>query len=44
MTLSGRKSGLEILNYFRAAQGLYDLALQNHRDGELTANCCFPSR
>ena len=32
--LSGRRSGPEILNYFRAAQGMYDLALQNHRDGE----------
>lgn len=32
--LSGRRSGPEILNYFRAAQGIYDLALQNHRDGE----------
>ena len=32
--LSGRKTGIEILNYFRAAQGVYDLALQNHRDAE----------
>ena len=36
--LSGRRSGPEILNYFRAAQGLYDLALQQHRENELGIN------
>ena len=34
--LSGRKTFPEILNYFRAAQGLYDLGLQQHREGELS--------
>lgn len=33
--LSGRRSGPEILSYFRATQGLYDLALQHHREGEV---------
>ncbi|MFB9993606.1 Fic family protein [Deinococcus oregonensis] len=33
--LAGRKSFPEILNYHRAAQSLYDLALQQHREGEL---------
>lgn len=33
--LGGRRSGPEILNYFRAAQGLYDLALQHHRESEV---------
>lgn len=36
--LGGRRSGPEILNYFRAAQGLYDLALQHHREGEVVVN------
>ena len=36
--LGGQRSGPEILNYFRAAQGLYDLALQHHREGELVVN------
>ena len=36
--LSGRRSGPEILNSFRAAQGLYDLALQYHRENELVIN------
>lgn len=36
--LSGRRSGPEILNYFRAAQGMYDLALQYHREGEVVLN------
>ncbi|WP_161883810.1 Fic family protein [Deinococcus alpinitundrae] len=36
--LGGRRSGPEILNYFRAAQGLYDLALQYHREGEVLVN------
>lgn len=34
--LSGRRSGPEILNYFRAAQGLYDLGAQHHRGGDLS--------
>jgi fido (protein-threonine AMPylation protein) len=33
--LAGRKSFPEILNYFRAAQDAYDLALQQHREQEL---------
>lgn len=33
--LGGKRSGPEILNYFRSAQGVYDLALQHHREGEL---------
>ncbi len=36
--LGGRRSGPEILNYFRAAQGLYDLALQHHREGEVAVS------
>ncbi|WP_420594259.1 Fic family protein [Deinococcus sp.] len=36
--LGGRRSGPEILNYFRAAQGLYDLALQHWREGEVVVN------
>ncbi len=36
--LGGRRSGPEILNYFRAAQGLYDLALQHHREVEVVVN------
>lgn len=33
--LGGRRSGPEILNYYRAAQGIYDLALQHHREHEV---------
>lgn len=33
--LSERRSGPEILNYFRIAQGIYDLALQRYREHEL---------
>lgn len=33
--LAGRKTFPEILNYYRAAQGLYDLAQQQAREGEL---------
>lgn len=33
--LAGRKTFPEILNYFRAAQGLYDLAWQHQREDEL---------
>ncbi len=33
--LALRKSYPEILNYFRTAQGLYDLALQHHREQSL---------
>lgn len=36
--LAGRKSFPEIMNYFRAAQGLYDLGLQQHREQELNLN------
>lgn len=32
--LQGRRSGPEIVNYFRAAQSLYDLALQYHLEGQ----------
>lgn len=32
--LGGRKTSPEILNYFRTAQTVYDLALQQHRVGE----------
>lgn len=34
-TLSGRKTAPEIENYYRVAQGIYDQALQNKREGEL---------
>ncbi|MFN4250455.1 Fic family protein [Deinococcus sp.] len=34
--LGGRRSGPEILNYYRAAQGIYDLALQHHREGDVS--------
>ena len=34
--LAGRKTFPEILNYFRAAQGLYDLGLQQYREDELS--------
>ena len=36
--LAGRKSDLEIANYFRAAQTIYDQALQYCRDGALALN------
>ncbi|WP_425145140.1 hypothetical protein [Deinococcus sp.] len=36
--LSGRRSGPEILNYFRAAQSVYDLALQQHREQEVAVS------
>lgn len=36
--LNGKKSGREILNYFRTAQHTYDLALQFYRDEELQVN------
>jgi fido (protein-threonine AMPylation protein) len=32
--LQGRRSGPEIVNYFRTAQSLYDLALQHHLEGQ----------
>lgn len=32
--LQGRRSGPEIVNYFRTAQSLYDLALQYHLEGQ----------
>jgi len=32
--LGGRKTAPEILNYFRTAQTVYDLALQEHRESE----------
>lgn len=34
--LAGRKTFPEILNYFRTAQGLYDLGLQQYREDELS--------
>ena len=34
-TLGGRKTAPEIENYYRVAQGMYDQALQNKREGEL---------
>ncbi|HKS68816.1 MAG TPA: Fic family protein, partial [Ktedonobacterales bacterium] len=36
--LAGRKSDLEIANYFRAAQTVYDQALQYYRDHTLVLN------
>lgn len=36
--LGGKRSGPEILNYFRAAQGIYDLALQRYREHELVTD------
>jgi fido (protein-threonine AMPylation protein) len=32
--LQGRKTTQEILNYYRTAQNIYDLALQDYREGE----------